>query len=167
MAEFYDFHCPHCQRQVQIMPNELNCKIFRCGTFKHNGEMLNPHLPKEECDRLISEESWFLFYRLRDEIKRREEQQINMDTEKQECMKTMWQCLFLNLNLNFNSFALRQLIMEYCWDAPDIQGFFSFYFLPMMKYEWVHMIDGCGKPFQVEVTDEVSKTCIVKICDYI
>jgi hypothetical protein len=33
---------------------ELNCKIFRCGIYKENGEQINPHLPKNECERLVN-----------------------------------------------------------------------------------------------------------------
>ena len=44
--------CPHCSCQVEIL--EVNCAIFRHGTYKHNGAQLNPHLPKAECDRLVA-----------------------------------------------------------------------------------------------------------------
>ena len=43
--------CPHCQEFVIIQ--ELNCKIFRHGTFIHNGEQIPPHSPKEICDSLV------------------------------------------------------------------------------------------------------------------
>jgi len=33
---------------------ELNCKIFRCGIYKNNFEQIDPHLNKEECDRLYN-----------------------------------------------------------------------------------------------------------------
>jgi len=45
--------CPHCQEFVIIQ--ELNCKIFRHGTFKHNGEQIPPHSPKEDCDRFFQQ----------------------------------------------------------------------------------------------------------------
>jgi hypothetical protein len=44
--------CPHCKCFVQI--EQVNCAIFRHGTYKHNGQQLNPHLPKAECDRLAA-----------------------------------------------------------------------------------------------------------------
>jgi hypothetical protein len=34
---------------------ELNCKIIRHGVFKNSLDQVNPHLPKIECDRLVSE----------------------------------------------------------------------------------------------------------------
>lgn len=42
--------CPHCELFVEI--EQLNCRIFRHGTFKHDGKQINPHLPKQECERL-------------------------------------------------------------------------------------------------------------------
>lgn len=47
--------CPHCKGGVEIKENEVNCLIFRHGIFKHNGEQVSPHLPKEECDNLVIE----------------------------------------------------------------------------------------------------------------
>ena len=43
--------CPHCQQFIIIL--ELNCKIFRHGTYKESGEQIPPHSPKEICDALI------------------------------------------------------------------------------------------------------------------
>ena len=43
--------CPHCSQLIEII--ELNCCIFRCGIFRHDGSQIPPHLPKIECDRLI------------------------------------------------------------------------------------------------------------------
>ena len=45
--------CPHCNIKIEIL--ELNCRIFRCGVYKHNLENINPHLSKEECDKLVEE----------------------------------------------------------------------------------------------------------------
>ena len=42
--------CPHCKCQVEII--EINCAIFRHGTYKNTGQQMNPHTPKAECDRL-------------------------------------------------------------------------------------------------------------------
>lgn len=44
--------CPHCKCLVEIL--EINCAIFRHGTYKQNGQQLNPHLPKADCDRLVA-----------------------------------------------------------------------------------------------------------------
>lgn len=44
--------CPHCQDFVSI--KEINCQIFRHGSYKANGEQMPPHTPKAECDRLAS-----------------------------------------------------------------------------------------------------------------
>ena len=45
--------CPHCKTTIEIL--ELNCCIFRCGVYKDTLEQINPHLGKEECDRLDQE----------------------------------------------------------------------------------------------------------------
>ena len=44
--------CPHCN--ITISVEALNCCIFRCGVYKHNGEQIQPHMPKDECDGLVS-----------------------------------------------------------------------------------------------------------------
>jgi hypothetical protein len=51
--------CPHCFNEVLIYKNEINCAIFRHGIYKHNGEQISPHAPKEECERLFQEEKIF------------------------------------------------------------------------------------------------------------
>ena len=43
--------CPNCSGTIIIL--ELNCCIFRHGVFKNSLEQVNPHAPKEECDRLV------------------------------------------------------------------------------------------------------------------
>jgi hypothetical protein len=43
--------CPYCG--VQVLIEQINCAIFRHGIFKSNGEQINPHTPKVECDRLF------------------------------------------------------------------------------------------------------------------
>ena len=52
MESSYFINCPHCGIDIEILKNEINCTIFRCGKYKLNGQQINPHLPKEECDRL-------------------------------------------------------------------------------------------------------------------
>ena len=48
-------NCPHCQFPIQIMSNEINCAIFRHGIFKNNGQQMDPHTPKELCDKYAEE----------------------------------------------------------------------------------------------------------------
>ena len=43
-------NCPHCGITIEI--EQINCAIFRCGIYKHNGQQIPPHLSKEECDKL-------------------------------------------------------------------------------------------------------------------
>jgi hypothetical protein len=54
MSDFYVFTCPSCQGTIIVAHHELNCRIFRHGVYKHNGEQVPPHCPKEECDRLVA-----------------------------------------------------------------------------------------------------------------
>lgn len=54
--EVLDFECPHCMGSIIIFKDDINCAIFRHGIHK-NGEQVNPHAPKEECDRLVLEDS--------------------------------------------------------------------------------------------------------------
>ena len=44
--------CPHCQIPVEI--EQLNCRIFRHGTLKNNGQQMNPHETKEVCDYFVT-----------------------------------------------------------------------------------------------------------------
>ena len=43
-------NCPHCQLPILIHSNEINCAIFRHGTFKNTGKQIDPHTPKLKCD---------------------------------------------------------------------------------------------------------------------
>ena len=45
--------CPHCHLCVEIV--EINCAIFRHGIFMETGEQIDPHLPKELCDKYVAE----------------------------------------------------------------------------------------------------------------
>lgn len=49
----YRFHCPHCGIIIEVEENQVNCQIFRCGRMKSTGKQVNPHSPKEHCDRLL------------------------------------------------------------------------------------------------------------------
>ena len=47
--------CPYPDCNIPIEIVEINCAIFRCGIYKnepHYGTQINPHLSKEECDKL-------------------------------------------------------------------------------------------------------------------
>jgi hypothetical protein len=48
----YVFNCPHCDQKIQVLKNQINCRIFRCGIYKNNGNPIPPHTSKIECDRL-------------------------------------------------------------------------------------------------------------------
>ncbi len=43
--------CPNCKDFVLI--EQLNCKIFRHGVLKNNGQNIPPHSNKEMCDYYI------------------------------------------------------------------------------------------------------------------
>lgn len=44
--------CPHCGDYVEIL--ELNCRIFRHGVYKKNMTQINPHMPRPDCEALIT-----------------------------------------------------------------------------------------------------------------
>lgn len=50
------FECPHCKHIFVMNINELNCRIIRHAVFKNNFVQVNPHLSKEECDKLVKED---------------------------------------------------------------------------------------------------------------
>lgn len=47
--------CPHCKDYILVFKKELNCKIFRHGIYKDTMKQINPHLKKDECDKLINQ----------------------------------------------------------------------------------------------------------------
>jgi len=49
--------CPNCDKPVLI--EKLNCCIFRHAILRHNGQQINPHSSKEECDQLIETKQIF------------------------------------------------------------------------------------------------------------
>lgn len=49
-------HCPYPDCTIAIEVIEINCAIFRCGVHKLTGQQIDPHLPKEECDKLKKED---------------------------------------------------------------------------------------------------------------
>jgi hypothetical protein len=48
------FNCPHCQEQIIVYSNEINCGIFRHAVFKSNLQQINPHETKENCDKYVT-----------------------------------------------------------------------------------------------------------------
>jgi ribosomal protein S27E len=52
-SDFFEIKCPHCGGTVIIFKNEINCGIFRHGTMIQTGEPVQPHTPKDECERLV------------------------------------------------------------------------------------------------------------------
>lgn len=54
IGDFYFFKCPHCQEEIIVHKNEVNCKIFRHGVYKSTKKQIDPHMKKEECDRLYN-----------------------------------------------------------------------------------------------------------------
>ena len=55
IEDFYHFNCPHCNKDIVVHKKELNCQIFRCGIYKNSFQQINPHLPKQDCDKLVLE----------------------------------------------------------------------------------------------------------------
>jgi len=45
--------CPHCEEFIVIL--EINCAIFRHGVFKTDGQQIDPHTPKDTCDKYIED----------------------------------------------------------------------------------------------------------------
>jgi len=54
-SSYYVFSCPVCGGGVCVPEVELNCKIFRHGTVRATGQPLDPHAPREVCERLVSD----------------------------------------------------------------------------------------------------------------
>jgi len=51
-------HCPYPDCNIGIEIIEINCAIFRCGIYK-DGKQIDPHLSKEQCDKLkIEDKIW-------------------------------------------------------------------------------------------------------------
>ena len=46
------YQCPYSDCAIAIEIIEINCAIFRCGVHKDTGQQIDPHLSKEECDKL-------------------------------------------------------------------------------------------------------------------
>lgn len=57
--DFYFFSCPHCNEEIIVHKTELNCQIFRHAVHKNNFKQVDPHLPQNECEILIKNNSVF------------------------------------------------------------------------------------------------------------
>jgi hypothetical protein len=53
MEDYISIKCPHCELQIIIYKNEINCAIFRHGVLKNSGIQIGPHSSKEECEDLV------------------------------------------------------------------------------------------------------------------
>ena len=43
--------CPHCKEYIII--EKINCGIFRHGIFKNNGQQIDAHSSKNDCNKYI------------------------------------------------------------------------------------------------------------------
>lgn len=83
-GDYYNFQCPHCNHQIQVHKNDLNCKIFRHAVYKHNMQQISPHMPKILCERLIMNEQVygcakpFQLVRIQDSRENQESYEVHM-----------------------------------------------------------------------------------------
>ena len=47
--------CPTCNFMIQIFKSDLNCRIFRHGSFIDSKKQIPPHCSKQEVDQWIAE----------------------------------------------------------------------------------------------------------------
>ena len=59
MNDYIFIECPHCKEYIFVLCSEMNCKIFRHGVYKSSYEQIDPHMKKDECDRLKKEDLIF------------------------------------------------------------------------------------------------------------
>ena len=59
---FLHFSCPHCGIDLEVEAAQVNCGIFRCGIVRSTGAQLPPHMSKQDCDALRSEENGALIW---------------------------------------------------------------------------------------------------------
>lgn len=55
LSDILHYKCPWCFEPILVYRNELNCRIFRHAVFKKDGQQLNPHASKEECDNVVEQ----------------------------------------------------------------------------------------------------------------
>lgn len=55
--KIYLLTCPHCDGNIQIQENQINCSIFRHAIWKNPVREMktpfNPHAPKKEVDAAL------------------------------------------------------------------------------------------------------------------
>lgn len=51
--DFKLINCPSCNMLIQVLSNQINCTIFRCGIIKSTGQQLDSHASKEVCNYMI------------------------------------------------------------------------------------------------------------------
>ena len=56
MDNYIIVKCPHCKNMIYIEKKDFNCHIFRHGIYKNTCKQIDPHLDKENCDRLKRED---------------------------------------------------------------------------------------------------------------
>lgn len=47
--------CPNCGNFFITAENDINCAIYRHAALKSNMEQIDPHMSKDDCDKLIKE----------------------------------------------------------------------------------------------------------------
>ena len=52
--DFYYFKCPHCDMLSMVLVKEINCAIFRHGSYVKTLLPIDPHTPKEICEQLVA-----------------------------------------------------------------------------------------------------------------
>ena len=50
----YIFRCLHCNDEFVVNQNDFNCMIFRHAVYKDSMQPINPHLNKNDCDMLFT-----------------------------------------------------------------------------------------------------------------
>ena len=58
-GERFLFECLHCKCLIQVLVKEINCSIFRHGSFKATGQNIPPHSTKEQIDDAIKKDMIF------------------------------------------------------------------------------------------------------------
>lgn len=53
-SQSYTFQCPHCNILLQVMKNQINCKIFRHAIYKSNYTQIPPHSTQQTCEELFN-----------------------------------------------------------------------------------------------------------------
>jgi len=54
-GDTFIFECPQCAELLTVERKDVNCRVFRHGVYKSTLQAIDPHTPKDECERLMSE----------------------------------------------------------------------------------------------------------------